>query len=183
MPLTVTMLESQRDVDLKDKGWFTSYKVTVNDGSTETAGAELFQRKDSVPPKVGDVIDGTLEPGKYGPKIRKNAKPGGFGGGPRQRDPKETAAIQRQHSQSVAVEYLIFRAQLDDELPKEWLTRDGLRDLIDWFQEDIEYGVRLSQQPSYGKPRKIKDTVQTGKSDIPAPADGDFKHPPEEWAA
>src|SRR5690242_13876910 len=98
--LTVQEVISAQDKDLPGKGMFTSYKLALQSGQT----AELFQRKDSPAPVAGQVIDGTLEQSQYGLKIKKNAKLGG--GGPRQRDPRETAAIQRQHSQEMALRYL-----------------------------------------------------------------------------
>lgn len=178
MGLTVKTIESQREKQIPGKGDFISYRLTVTDGTTETPNVELFQKKESVPPEVGKTYENwSIETGQYGPKVKKEPRAGGFGGPPRQRDPKETAAIQRQHSQSVAVEYLIFRAQTDEEIPAEWLTRDGLRDLIDWFQRDIEWGVRLAEQPGYGKEPKRKDAVPTGRSDIPESAPSEFVHP------
>lgn len=157
MPLTVTAIESSKDKELPGKGTFTSWKLTVTDGTTETAGAELFQRKDSVPPTVGQVIDGTLEQSQFGWKVKKTAKMGG-GGGFRPRDPKETAAIQRQHSQEMAVRWTAI-AQSRGLLPESF-TIQNLKQVIDWFERDIS-----DHAPPYGT-NKVKDTVQTGRSDL-----------------
>jgi hypothetical protein len=60
-------------------------------------------------PEVNTRIEGTLEPSDYGMKFKK-AFSGSGGGGFRPRDPKESAAIQRQHSQGCAVALLHVKA-------------------------------------------------------------------------
>lgn len=169
--LTVQEVLDAKDKDLPGKGMFTSYKLKLQTGET----AELFQRKDSVPPKAGDSIDGTLEQGQYGLKVKKNAKLGG--GGFRPRDPKETAAIQRQHSQSVAVEFL--KAKVAAGALEEFPGMDKFRVLVDWFQRDIEWGVRLASNPGYGQEQKPKapPSKPAPVSDVPGAGDGEFVHP------
>jgi hypothetical protein len=174
--LTVQEVLSATDKDLPGKGMFTSFKVKLESGEL----AELFQRKDSVPPKPGDQIDGTLEQSQYGLKIRKVAKIGGSG--PRQRDPKETAAIQRQHSQSVAVEFL--KAKIQAGAMEGFPSTDQLRQLIDWFQRDIEWGVRLAEAPGYGQEQKAKTPPKkpAPASDVPTAGEGEFVHEPQDMS-
>lgn len=177
--------ENTREWSSQQGGPMVAYKMTVKDPTgAEVTNVEWSRKKDSPAPKVGETVDGEIATQtvdtRNGPmQVRKfkKAQQGGFGGGGyRPRDPAETAAIQRQHSQSVAVEYLRYRAMLGD-VPGEWKTRDGLRELIDWFQRDIEDGVRLSQQPGYGQPRRVREPVKTAGSDVPEPAPGEFEHP------
>jgi hypothetical protein len=172
--LTVQEVISATDKDLPGKGWFTSYKLVLQSGET----AELFQRKDSVPPKAGDQIDGTLEQSQYGLKIKKNAKLTGPGG-PRQRDPRETAAIQRQHSQGMAVQVAVaagwFKQDWNPHNEQDAATLKDLARLTDWFQRDIQRGVNLEM---YGSKRDEtrKEPVRTGESDVPSDTTG-FEHP------
>lgn len=178
MPLTVTAIESQREKNIPGKGDFISWKLTVKDDTGEHSGVELFQRKDSVPPAVGQVIDGTIEQGQFGPKIRKAAKMGGGFG--RQRDPKESARIVRQHSQEMAIRWTVV-AHSRGLLPETFKLND-LEQVIDWFQRDVE-----KEPVQLGKAR-VKDTVKTGESDLGQPAQADFEHPKTDlegtpWAA
>jgi hypothetical protein len=172
--LTVQEVISATDKDLPGKGWFTSYKLVLQSGET----AELFQRKESPPPKAGDLIDGVVEDGPYGKKIRKNAKLGA-GGGFRPRDPKETAAIQRQHSQDMAVQIAVaagwFKQDWNPHNEQDAATLKDLARLTDWFQRDIQRGVNLEM---YGSKRDEtrKEPVRTGESDVPSDTTG-FEHP------
>jgi hypothetical protein len=177
VPLTVTAIESQRDKELPGKGTFVSYKLTVDDGTTTTANVELFQKKDSIPPEVGKSYENwSLEQSQYGMKIKKA---GGFGGaGPRQRDPKESARIVRQHSQEMAIHWTAL-AHSRGMLPEAFKLPD-LEQIVDWFQRDVE-----REPPQYGE-RKVKDAVPTGQSDLGD--DPSFKHPKADlegtpWAA
>lgn len=134
--LTVKEVVSQREKTIEGKGTFVSYRLNVDQDGTLIQGAELFQKQETPAPKPGDTIDGTIETDeKFGPKIKKAQKFTG-GGGWRPRDPKETAAIQRQHSQEMALRYLTVRAS-QGKLPEDF-KMDQLRTIIDWFQADID---------------------------------------------
>lgn len=169
-----------REWNSQQGGQFFAYKITLKDPTGRVhENVEWSRKSSSAAPQVGESVEGELETktvnAASGPfqvtKFRKAQQAGS--GGFRPRDPKETAAIQRQHSQSVAVEYLKYRATLGG-IPDEWKTRDGLRDLIDWFQRDIEHGVRLAL---YGSPlpETRRDLERTGVSDLPEDAP---THPP-----
>lgn len=187
--LTVKAIESKRDKELAGKGSFHSYKLTVEENGTEHTGVELFQKADSIPPSVGQQIDGTLEDGPYGKKIKKAQRLGGPGGGGfRPRDPKESAAIQHQHSQEMAVRVAIAAGWFKEPFDPTSLEGKTLLDLTgrlaSWFRRDIDRGVKEATQ-TYGQPPVRKDTHPTGQSDVPD--EGGFTHPKVEgdvpWAA
>ena len=85
----------------------------------------------------------TSKAGKTYNKLARPAYNGGGGGGGRQRDPKESAQIQRQHSQEMALRYAAIRAE-KEMLPEPFKLGD-LRAVIDWFEEDIAQSVALRQ--------------------------------------
>lgn len=64
-------------------------------------------RKPSNPLTPGTKLTGTMEPGDRGGLkfVRAPANNGFGGGGPRGRDPKESAQIVQQHSQRMALDY------------------------------------------------------------------------------
>lgn len=177
--------ENTREWTNQAGGRMVDYKLTVKDPSgAEVSQVELTQKPETAVPQVGQTIDGDIQTRTIdtarGPmqvkKLKRAQQAGGGFGGSRQRDPKETAAIQRQHSQSAAVAFLaakVAAGALEGPFP----SMDQFRLLIDWFQRDIEDGVRLSQQPGYGQPRRVKEPVKTGGSDVPEPAAAEFEHP------
>lgn len=182
MAVTVNMIESEREKDLPGKGTFVSYKLTVQDGTREVQGVELFQKKDSVPPKVGETYENwKVEDSQYGKKIKKEPRTGV--GGFRPRDPRETAAIQRQHSQEMAVRVASAAGWFEGLNPETPAGQDKLKlvaRLSDWFQRDIQRGVNLEQYGS-SKEEVRKDPKRTGASDVPADA-GEFVHEPQSLA-
>lgn len=95
-----------------EHGEFHSWKLMVKDGETSTE-CSINTRSDKPAPTVGQQIDGTLEPGKFRPKLKKNfSGGGGGGGGPRTEDPKKSAEIRRMASHKVAVELLGIEVQV-----------------------------------------------------------------------
>lgn len=184
MPATYTIRkvhDNPRSWQSKQGGPMVSYKVDL-DGPNGRDGVEWSRREGSAMPVVGQRVEGEIEQGNYGPKL-KVARPAGTGfggGGFRPRDPKETAAIQRQHSQEMALRFLDAVDLGEATLGKtgKQILESVVRPLIDWFQRDIEDGVRLAEQPGYGQPPKTREPVRTGESDVPG--DGsEFVHPQE----
>lgn len=105
--------------------------------------AEMFAKADESDwPQVGSKVTLTLSPGskpEYPPTAKRPSR-GGFGGG-RRRDPAETKAIQRQHSQEMALRALCLLAECGglDSAAKDDL-RAELVDWADWFDRDISRG-------------------------------------------
>ena len=105
MSYTVTSVNGSRDWDSK-YGPMKSYKVNLKgpDGNV-TNDVEVSQKSTTAAPTQGQVLEGAIEAGNYGPKFKKAQKPmGGGGGGPRPRDPGERRSIERQVAFKGAVE-------------------------------------------------------------------------------
>jgi hypothetical protein len=166
-----TVIAAQKKADKPDKGYGPMQLIglTLKDHMDQTQIAEWFTSASTPLPAEGSTIDGVLEHDpKFGLKFKK-PKAGGAAGGFRPRDPKETAAIQRQHSQSAAVAYLQAKATAGGLGSATFPGTEDLRALIDWFQRDIEFGVALAQQQgSYGTATRRETTVVTGASDVPS---------------
>ncbi len=132
--------DNVRDWTSSKGGPMKSYRVNlVDDGGTATMNVELAQKATTPVPAVGGTVDGTIDTsGQYGPKFKKAQQFGGGGGG-RPRDPAETAAIHRQHSQHMALLYVQAKAAAG-ELP-EGFKPSQLAPIINWFDDDIRVGV------------------------------------------
>lgn len=139
MPTFTVQAASQKKL-LPDNGRGAKQVInlTLADGDQPPVIAEWFTNATTPLPTPGSTLDGTVEQSDYGPKFKKA---GGFGGGPRQRDPRESAQIQRQHSQEMALRYAALRA--DKEMLPEPFTLADLRKVIDWFEQDIAQSVAL----------------------------------------
>ena len=91
-------------------GKMLSYDMTVS-GPDGQVKCELAQKPETPAPKEGDLIQGTIQPGKNGyPGKLKKEKPqqGGFSPGkPKQRDPGERNSIERQVAYKGAVELAV----------------------------------------------------------------------------
>ena len=115
----------------------------------------LTQKPETPAPKAGDEIDVTLEdfPQSQIEKfsalatMKKAVKPkqqfggGGFGGAPRQEDPKRNAGIVRQHSQDMAIQ--IIRLGLEMSIiPEKPGDMKALLDLVrrtaDFLDADVK---------------------------------------------
>lgn len=121
----------------KGSGSFNlDYTITVDQ---HDGPVTLTQKPDTPAPAAGQVIEGTLEPSKqagYPPKLKKAQRFGGGGGfGPRPRDPKESAAIVRQHSQHMTLLYLQAKAQ--QGAITQFPSMEEIRRVIDWFDADV----------------------------------------------
>lgn len=143
MPVFTVQAASQKKL-LPDNGRGAKQvmNLTLAEGNNAPVIAEWFTNATTPLPTVGSTLEGTIEPSDYGPKFKKaGGFTGGGGGGPRQRDPRESAQIQRQHSQEMALRYAAIRAE-KEMLPEPFKLED-LRAVIDWFEKDIEQSVAL----------------------------------------
>lgn len=75
-------------------------------------------RKPGNPLTVGDVLEGTIGPDDRG-GLKFTRANGGFKGGGRPRDPKESAVIVQQHSQAQALRYAELQ-QARGKLPDDF---------------------------------------------------------------
>jgi hypothetical protein len=120
----------------KGSGQFNvDYTLTVDQ---HDGPVTLTQKPETAPPVPGQVVEGTLEPAKvagYPPKLKKAQQFVGGGGGLRARDPKETAAIVRQHSQHMCLLYLQAKAQ--QGAITQFPAMEEIRKVIDWFDADV----------------------------------------------
>lgn len=141
--LTITEVEVDKELPSWQGKGAKVYRLTVEGDERRP---ELFVPNDQQPPKVGETIPG-IEDSDYGPKVKRQAK----GGGGFKRSPAETAAIQRQHSQDMALQR---EANMIAAGHRPY-TGEQLRSVINWFDEDIK-----------GKDRAIKWDGMT--DDVPA---------------
>lgn len=136
--LTVQAISGSNPYDGK-YGPMVAYKLTVVDEKGAVTHAELSQKTTSPAPEPGQQIDGVLEEGKFGPRIKKNFAAAG-GGAPRGKTPEESAAIQRMHLQKTAPDWVTFlltigvvKQPADDKEAFQLMTR-----VMDWLSADIE---------------------------------------------
>jgi hypothetical protein len=130
-----------------DKGQFIGYLLTVRTAEGREIDANINRKPTSAPPVVGETIDANLQPSSnphFPPLLKANFSGGGGQGGGR--SPEQTAAIQRQHSQEMALRYAAIRAE--KELLPEPFKLEDLRKVIDWFEKDIA----PSQRTVHGLP-------------------------------
>jgi hypothetical protein len=181
---TIVAAEHKKDMPPKE-GMRPSQVVALSlqdISGAQSHSAEWITSKDTdVAALVGTRTSGTLEPTPYGMRFKKDRPAFGGGGGFRPRDPKESAAIQRQHSQGVAVALLHVKA-IAGKLTEEDLTPAKIRALTDHFDDDIAAGVERkhpSQKTINGLPVH-NEPVRTGAPEPttptadyePTPADG-----------
>lgn len=146
--LTLTeVLGEPRQWSGKNGGTFDSYKVKAKDQQGIEKVYEINVKAGNPPPKLGaDEFD--ITPPKEGtsfpPKIKRQFS--GQSGGGRGRSPEETKAIQRQHSQGMAIQF----AALYPSLSPQGTTSDvgnyqndlrWIKELTDWFEADIGSGL------------------------------------------
>jgi hypothetical protein len=131
---TLTSLQKKKEFDGK-YGKSIVYRVGL-EGPDGPTTAEMVLKAATRPPAEGDRLEGTLEETDFGLKF-KRAQAGGFGGGgPRQEDPKKSAAIGRMHAQGMALEYAAIRER-QGKLPDEFSLKD-LWKIADAFVADAE---------------------------------------------
>lgn len=146
------------------------YTCTLRDqAGTEHKSVVVTQKPETAKPTVGQTLNGTIEPGNFGPKFKKEQQQG-YGGG-RSRDPKETAAIHRQASQRTAVMFLQAKVTAGAVTADNFPSMDEFRKAVDWFERDIQ-----NNAPPYAQP-KIREPQRTSQSDVPSDA-SEFIHPP-----
>jgi hypothetical protein len=99
-----TIVEAVHKKDMPPKEGFKPSQIIalkLSDGTT-THEAEWITSQDTNPDSLKGSRRGfTLEPTQYGMRAKADRPAFGGGGGFKPRDPKDTAAIQRQHSQGV----------------------------------------------------------------------------------
>jgi hypothetical protein len=166
-----------------------SYKVKFTEHADKVV--KWNQSATTAPPQVNQAVEGDIDwNAQYMPKFTRHyAKPdggnfdGGGGGGTwKPRDPAEIAAIQRQHSQEMALRFLAVNGEAVKATngKRAFEALDAVvKPLIDWFQRDVNAGVELAKKDgetkqSYGQP---KDIERTGQSDAPVQPE-QFTHQP-----
>jgi hypothetical protein len=160
----LTVSEARRWEWPKDSGQFNEdYELTLEG---QDKPAILTQKPTTAPPKVGDTLDLDLEPhprfdGKLKAKRVRQFQGGGGGG----KSPEQQNAIQRQHSQEMALRYAAIRAE-KGQLPEPFSLED-LRKVIDWFENDINPAGR---QPTVKGLPVRNEPVQTGAPDSVTPS-------------
>lgn len=164
-----------------------AYKVRFAEHADKEV--EWSQNATTQAPQPGQTVEGSIDwSGKWGPKFKRSFQQQGGGsssstGGStwKPKDPGEVAAIQRQHSQEMALRFLAVNAaavQATQGKRASEALDAVVKPLVDWFQRDITAGQQLAKadaqtRENYGQQRK--DSVRTGQSDVPSLAEG-FEH-------
>lgn len=132
----VAVSEQTRPWNSQKGGPMVSYKVHLQDtAGVVTQNVELAQKQSSAPPAVGQVLEGNVDQGDYGPKFRKAFQQGGGGRG---MSPEDRASIVRQHSQDMSLRALELAYALG-VIEKPATAREFLElveKTTDWFVKD-----------------------------------------------
>lgn len=131
-----TVVTAQKVKDVQGKyGAMQVIAMKLNDG-TMTTDAEWFTKADTPIPFAGESVEFEIDASnpQFPPKAKKpnngNYPPSGGGGGGFKKDPATQRSIIRQHSQEMALRYVVA---------KEMVLTKGIADLlpiIDWFEKD-----------------------------------------------
>jgi hypothetical protein len=156
----IVAAENKGEKDNPHGGKLIKWTVALLNSRGDQLTNVYWQRKPDSDVTVGDVIQGKVERGDYGPRFKWEKVPDDavnpFPPGPQASKPSLSAGvpppgptqaaaapgpldersrrIERQHSQSVAVEYARLMLQAGETPPK---SPDELRALIDWFAQDV----------------------------------------------
>jgi hypothetical protein len=107
---TITAVsDTVRDWSTKAGVPWKSYRVTLrNEAGAEKTNVEDSRAATDAPPKVGEVVEGTVENREqFGPKLNRPRKGfGGGGGGWKPKPPEERRSIAMQHAQKCAASVL-----------------------------------------------------------------------------
>jgi hypothetical protein len=136
MGYTVQSIGKTREWASQQGGPMVSYYLGLTDSQgTNYLDIELAQKASSPAPQVGQVIEGNLDQGPYGTKLKKAFQGPGGGGG---RSPEDRKSIVRQHSQDMALRTVelgatfgIIKAPEDSKAFLaliEWLTDHFVKD-------------------------------------------------------
>jgi hypothetical protein len=121
-----------------EHGEFFSWKLMVKDGETSTE-CSINTRSDKPAPTVGQQIDGTLEPGKFRPKLKKNFSAGGGnsgGGSKASNDYRSPEQIMRSYAQSQALQYWKLKHEGD---PAYVISTWGeFQAVVELFYQDVK---------------------------------------------
>ena len=105
---------------------------------------EISQKPETPAPKVGDEISGNIEQGKYGVRILKKDKTGGFG----KNDPQTREEIIRQNSLTNAVNFCVGKAnhmQAKDAV--DYLTGKQIIQVATYFAKYSQGKVTVVMEP------------------------------------
>jgi hypothetical protein len=171
---TIEAAAHKKDMPPKE-GFKPSQIIALGLGDgTNSHEAEWITSKDTDPASlVGTRISGTLESTQYGLRFKKDRP--AFGGAPRQRDPKDTASIVRQHSQHMTLLLLNAKATAG-KLTDEDLTPGKLKTLTDFFDDDVAAGVER-KHPTPGMVRGLPVRNEPERTGTPEPTTPSAEYP------
>lgn len=131
MPVfTVTAASVKKEVPDAKFGPAKVIALTFSDGRQ----AEWFTKATTAIPAPGSTLEGEVTQTNYGLSFKKASSGGGYGGGGM--TPERQRAIQRQHSQDMAVQLMAaFEPVTEGRTAKAYL--EVVRELADWFDADV----------------------------------------------
>jgi hypothetical protein len=144
----VVQAEAVRQLPAKDN-WPAKRVVhyTLEAGGNETLATDFIKVDDPIP-EVGSTIEAELgEQDNFDKGRRKLRRPKQGGSGPmRKRDPSETRAIQRQHSQEMALRFIAIKAGIG-KLPDGDFDFASVVKITDAFERDLAPPPAASDVP------------------------------------
>lgn len=143
--MTLYTVEKAKDAGLRDnprggqlRKWYVAFRDPAGNVTTDV----YWQRKPESTVEVGESFEGAIEDGDYGPRFRMATKDqgGGGSGGGGGMPPERQRAIQRQHSQEMAIRTLAYVAQHFPGAQPDGTgaIRAELQDWADFFDRDVE---------------------------------------------
>jgi hypothetical protein len=144
---------------------FKSYTVRAKCPDGMERNFEVSRKPDSPPPPLG-AVEAEVKPsqGDFPDKLKltPQGRGGGFGGG---MSPERQAAVQRQHSQEMAIRMLdAFEPRLDGRTAKTYLPQ--IKALTDWFDADVnQASPNASQDGGVNPPSLPAPSSSAGPSD------------------
>lgn len=128
---TITEVVSQKPWDSK-YGPMIAYKVRF-EGEQGTGEAQLNQKAGSPAPKIGETVDGLLEPTDFGYKLKRVHQQKAISG----KSAQERAEIRRLAAQKAAIELLRLEIETG-RVPKDAKASALLTPRIDFFDDDCK---------------------------------------------
>jgi hypothetical protein len=148
---------------------FKSYTVRAKCPDGMERNFEVSRKPDSPPPPLG-AVEAEVKPsqGDFPDKLKltPQGRGGGFGGG---MSPERQAAVQRQHSQEMAIRMLdAFEPRLDGRTAKTYLPQ--IKALTDWFDADVnQASPNASQDGGVNPPSLPASSSSAGPSEPATP--------------
>jgi hypothetical protein len=160
---TVTAAEEKKKFDGKYGPMVVfTLRLKGSDGIEHTA--EWLTKATTPLPATGTSLEGDLEDGQYGKSFKKAKPANGFSGGGM--SPERQAAVQRQHSQEMAIRAVALLTQ--EVKPTTDALRASIREWTDWFDADVNQASPNASQDGGANPPSLPASSSSAGPSEPA---------------